>query len=247
MVHIGRMGRTAVILIHEEMEGPGLLEGALRAWGFELLLRFRRVERGDESAPLVVAMGGPMAVYEARRHPFLMDELALLQARLAAGRPCLGICFGAQLLASAAGAKVGRGESGMELGVFPLSLTPEAALDPAFSELAAGTSFAHWHRDTFEAVPGAVRLALTERYLEQAFKLGPSYGLQFHPELDAATLERWLRQSPEDVGESGRPLEQIIDTDLPRLRMSEPAAEQLLARLARHFARCCSAQEQNVG
>src|SRR5215472_14686678 len=70
----------------------------------------------------------------------------------------------------------------MELGVFPLSLTPEAAVDPAFSELAAGTSFAHWHRDTFEAVPGAVRLALTERYLEQAFKLGPSYGLQFHPE-----------------------------------------------------------------
>jgi len=67
------MGRTAVILIHEETEGPGLLEGALRAWGFELLLRFRRVEPGDESAPLVVAMGGPMAVYEARRHPVLME------------------------------------------------------------------------------------------------------------------------------------------------------------------------------
>jgi GMP synthase (glutamine-hydrolysing) len=238
-MHTRRMDRRAPIVIHEEMEGPGLLEIALRAAGFDPVQRFRRLEPGDATAPLVVVMGGPMAVYEANRHPFLAGELAMLRARLSQGRPSLGICLGAQLLAAAAGSEVRPGESGFELGVFPLSLTAEAASDPVFSEIPSPVSFAHWHRDQFDAVPGAVRLAFTERYSEQGFRLANSYALQFHPELDAATFESWLRASPADVEQAGRSLPEIIETDLPLLKAWQPTAERLLERLARHFAEIC--------
>jgi GMP synthase (glutamine-hydrolysing) len=233
------MDRRALILIHDELEGAGLLEVALRAAGFEPVDRFRRLEPGDGSAPLVVAMGGSMAVYEAERHPFLSAEIALLKGRLAEGRPSLGICLGAQLLAAAAGAEVRRGRSGLELGVFPVSFTPEAGSDGIFADLPSKTRFVHWHQDEFDAVPGAVGLAYTDRYRQQAFRLGTSYGVQFHPELDAAMFEAWLRASPAEVERSGRGPGDVLATDLPMLRASQPTAERLLARLAEHFANRC--------
>jgi len=233
------MDRRALILIHEELEGAGLLENALRAAGFDLVHRFRRLEPGDGTAPLLVAMGGPMAAYETERHPFLAAEIALLKVRLAAGRPSLGICLGSQMLAAAAGAKVRRGRAGLELGVFPVSLTAEAGSDGVFSELPSNTPFAHWHEDEFDAVPGAVGLAYTDRYRQQAFRLGASYGVQFHPELDASMFEAWLRASPAEVERSGRRLDEALDADLPLLRASQLTAERLVERLAEHFANSC--------
>ncbi len=233
------MDRRALILIHEELEGAGLLENALRAAGFQPVNRFRRLEPGDGSAPLVVAMGGPMAAYETERHPFLAAEIALLKARLAEGRPSLGICLGAQLLAAAAGAQVRRGRAGLELGVFPVSLTADAGSDAVFADLPSKTPFVHWHEDELDAVPGAVGLAYTDRCREQAFRLGSSYGVQFHPELDASMFEAWLRASPAEVERSGRRLDEVLDADLPLLRASQPTAERLLERLAQHFANTC--------
>ncbi len=244
MMHTRSVERRALILIHEEMEGAGLLGSALRTAGFELVQRFRRLEPGDYSAPLWVVMGGPMAVYEANHHPFLSAEIGALQERLAGGRPTLGICLGAQLLAAAAGAVVGPGQLGLELGVLPVSLSEAAASDPVFGDLPPNPAFVHWHQDAFGPVPGATHLASTARYREQAFRLGSSYGLQFHPELDAATFEEWLRASPADVERSGRSLQSILDADLPKLRTVQPVGERLLDRLARHFADRCLSLER---
>ncbi len=235
------MKLRAIIAVHAEHEGPGLLQRHLREAGFELVLRFRQLEPEDKFAPLLVVMGGPMAAYEAERFPFLASELRLLQARLELGGPCLGICLGAQLLAAAAGANVHPGEMGFELGVFPVSLTTEASADPVFRGMPSKMSFAHWHQDAFDPVPGGVRLASTERYREQAFRIGDSYGLQFHPELDAATFGDWLLASPrQEVQRSGRSVLEIIETDLPQLRASQQMAEELLERIARRFAQSCS-------
>jgi len=243
MMHTRFVDRSALILIHEPNEGEGLLGPALKAAGFDLVHRFRHLEASDASAPLWVLMGGPMAVYESDRHLFLAAEITAIQARLAAGRPMLGICLGAQLIAAAAGAAVQRGQAGPEIGVAPITLCEAAALDPVFADLLPHPAFAHWHGDTFDAVPGATRLASSAMYPEQAFRLGNSYGLQFHPELDAATFEHWLRASPEEVERSGRSLPSVIEADLPKLRACQPIAERLLDRLARHFAQCCFASE----
>lgn len=225
----------AVVFQHEEHEGPGLLEPVLKEAGFSLVSRFRSVRREDVDAELVVVMGGPMGVYEAEQHPFLHDELALLTERLAYERPCLGICLGAQLLASAAGAEVFLGKNGFEVGVAPVRWTQDGLKDPVIAGVRPKSVVAHWHGDTFKPVPGATLLASTDRYSQQAFRLGTSYGFQFHLELTATEMGRWLDLEAEDLKQRGKDLQEL-KSQLPKLKAAEAENTELLQRLAHHFA-----------
>ncbi|HEX5745309.1 MAG TPA: gamma-glutamyl-gamma-aminobutyrate hydrolase family protein [Archangium sp.] len=231
----------AVVMQHEEHEGPGLLGPALEAAGFTLVKRFRTVKREDLNAELVVVLGGPMGVYEADRHPFLGEELALVTERLALGLPVLGLCLGAQLLAAAAGSEVFVGKNGLEVGVAPVRWTKEALADPVIAGVRPRTPVAHWHQDTFKAVPGATLLASTDRYTQQAFRLGDSYGFQFHLELTADELDRWFTQGAEELVELYEKDVDELRSQLPKLRTAEAENRELLERLAHHFARVARA------
>jgi GMP synthase (glutamine-hydrolysing) len=186
-------------------------------------------------ADLVVVMGGSMGVYEAEQHPFLHEELALLTERLANERPCLGICLGAQLLASAAGAEVFVGRNGFEVGVAPVRWTQDGLKDPVIAGVRPKTVVAHWHGDTFKPVASATLLASTDRYSQQAFRLGTSYGFQFHLELTAAELGRWFDLGAEDLRQRGKDLQEL-EAQLPKLKAAETENTELLRRLAHHFA-----------
>jgi GMP synthase (glutamine-hydrolysing) len=225
----------AVIIEHEAHEGVGLFGPALVTAGFELVRRFRGVERVDLEAALVVVMGGPMGVYEADQHPFLHEELAFLIERLALERPVLGICLGAQLLAAAAGAEVFAGKNGLEVGVGPVRVTKDGAADAAFAGLEKLT-VAHWHGDTFAPVPGAKLLASSDRYTQQAFRLGPSLGLQFHLELTGDELGRWLDLGAAELAAKGKDVAGL-KTQLGKLRAAEGTAKEVLSRIAFDFAR----------
>jgi GMP synthase (glutamine-hydrolysing) len=231
----------AVVMQHEEHEGPGLLGPALEAAGFTLVKRFRAVKREDLNAELVVVLGGPMGVYEADRHPFLGEELGLVTERLALGLPVLGLCLGAQLLAAAAGSEVFVGKNGLEVGVAPVRWTKEALADPVIAGVRPRTTVAHWHQDTFKAVPGATLLASTDRYTQQAFRLGDSYGFQFHLELSADELDRWLTHGAEELVELYEKDVDELRSHLPKLRSAEAENRELLERLAHHFARVARA------
>jgi GMP synthase (glutamine-hydrolysing) len=224
----------AIIIQHEAHEGLELLEPALLTAGFTLVKRFRGVEHKDLEAELVVVLGGPMGVYDGEQHPFLREELGFLIERLALGKPCLGICLGAQLLAAAAGAEVFKGKNGPEIGVGPVRLTKEAGADAVFALLPPKLTVAHWHGDTFTAVPQAALLASSDRYTQQAFRIGNSYGLQFHAELSADAFKRWLELGAEELKALGKDVK-ALEAQLPKLKAAEPVLREFLAQLAFHF------------
>ncbi|MFT3710945.1 MAG: type 1 glutamine amidotransferase [Archangium sp.] len=222
----------AVIWQHEEHEGPHLLEKPLRDAGYVLTTRFRDPRHDDLEAELVVVMGGAMSVTSMEAHPFLGEERAILTERLALDRPSLGICLGAQLLASAAGATVTRGKNGFEVGVAPVRWTKQGLDDVAARGMPAKQTFAHWHEDTWSPVPNATLLASTDRYTQQAFRLNRSYGLQFHPELTADAFASWLRAEAELLAADGKNVQEL-ESALPKLKAAEPQNVAFLEQLVR--------------
>jgi GMP synthase (glutamine-hydrolysing) len=190
---------------HVAFEDLGLLAGLLAERGFSV--RYRDAGIGAMSPELlvrpelVVILGGPIGVYENDLYPFLDAELAAIRTRLAAGKPTLGICLGAQLMAKALGAAVAPGPQ-KEIGWAPLTLTSEgrASVLAAFET----APVLHWHGDNFELPVGAVRLASTPACPNQAFAIGnKQLGLQFHIEVDPARIEQWLIGHTVELGKAG--------------------------------------------
>ncbi len=146
-----------------------------------------------KSCDLLIVLGGPIGVYDDQDYPFLKDEIACIRERLAARKPILGICLGAQLIAAALGARVYPGQQGAEIGWSPLQAAPSSNLPAWFAPLLEpGVSVFHWHGDTFDLPPNALHLAKSELYENQAFAIGNfALGLQFHPEVSADGLESW--------------------------------------------------------
>jgi GMP synthase (glutamine-hydrolysing) len=220
------MTRTATAVRHVAFEDLGLLEPLLREHGYDVVTVDAGIE--DTVTPitgsdLVVVLGGPIGANDADRFPFLADELSALRDRADAGRPTLGICLGAQLLARALGADVG--PSGhTEIGYAPVTLTAEGLRSPL--RHLAGTPVLHWHGDRFAIPAGAHRLASTETCDNQAFALGPNLlGLQFHLEVPPGAVERWLIGYVDSLSALG-----IEPGDL---RRAAKAADDALTRAAR--------------
>jgi GMP synthase (glutamine-hydrolysing) len=188
---------TAVVAIrHVAFEDLGSFAPVCAARGLDV----RYIEAGlddlesiDPLAPdLLVVLGGPIGANDDSDYPFLARELSLLEQRLSAGLPTLGVCLGAQLMARALGARVYPAPA-KEIGYAPITLT-EAGRHSSLSHLAPQkTAVLHWHGDTFDLPKRAVLLASTEVCANQAFAWGAAaLGLQFHAEATAANLERWF-------------------------------------------------------
>src|SRR5207302_3411688 len=103
------MSKTCLVLGHVAFEDLGLLSPLLRERGYGIRYLQAGVDRIDAAAvveaALAVILGGPIGVYETDAYPFIIDEIATIRTRLAADRPMLGICLGAQLMAAALGAR----------------------------------------------------------------------------------------------------------------------------------------------
>lgn len=181
-----------LVLQHIACEPPAAYEDALGARGAELL----RVELDEgEALPdwrdyeAIIAMGGPMGAYEDDL-PWISAEKQLIAEAVNAGTPFWGVCLGAQLLAASLGAGVHPGPA-PEIGVLDVRRTPEAAGDPVFEAAPDRFPALQWHSDTYELPDGAVRLAYSEAYAQQAFVYRRAYGLQFHLEVPVSLAEQW--------------------------------------------------------
>jgi len=221
-----------VTYLHEPNEGLARFRAPLERAGFRVVERLRSPDpAADARAPLLVVLGGPMGVYDAEAFPFLQVELDVLRARLAADRPCIGLCLGSQLLAAAAGSAVFRGARGMSIGVGPVTRAGSSE-DPLLQDLPETFDAVHWHGDTFEPVPGRP-LFRGETYPAQGYRVGRSVGIQFHAELGPEGFRDWVDSSAEDLRRTGRDPEALLAAGLPRLGAAIPVLDRLLEELAR--------------
>ena len=150
----------------------------------------------------LIVLGGRESVTEDGEYPFMSPEQHLIRECIGAGIPVFGICLGSQLMAKALGGSVRR-NAVKEVGWVPLELTEKGKKDPVLSEL-DGMSQMQWHEDTFELPPAAIHLAMSRDCRNQAYKVNNiTYSVQFHPEIDRATIEQWLRES-ESLSEEDR-------------------------------------------
>lgn len=186
--------RTALVIRHIAFEDLGSLAAPLEHAGYRI--DYRDAAANDLAAidplaaDLLIVLGGPMGVYEAAFHPFIRDEIRLLEARLAADLPTFGICLGAPLIAHVLGSRVYPGPV-KEIGWGEVTLTAAGRAGPLAA--IAAVPVLHWHGDTFDLPAGCDLLASTAHYSNQAFARGPRLlGLQFHPEAHRAGFECWL-------------------------------------------------------
>ena len=205
--------KTVFVIRHIAFEDLGAFAPVLQSKGYDIQycdvgvhdLTALQPRRSD----LVIVLGGPIGAYEEDSYPFLKVEISIIEERLKACHPTMGICLGAQLIARAAGAHV-YPSLGKEIGFAPITLT-EPGNKSCLAPFGDAPMTLHWHGDTFDLPPGAERLASTALCENQAFSLGSNIiGFQFHPEADTGTLECWLIGHAVELAAAG--------VDLPSLR-----------------------------
>jgi GMP synthase (glutamine-hydrolysing) len=146
----------------------------------------------------VMVFGGSQHPDEDARFDWLAREEEFLQELLAEKVPVFGVCLGAQMLARAAGARVGPA-SAPEIGWLDVALTADGAEDPVLGVLPPQATVFQWHHYTFDVPPGGSELARSP-VCPQAFRLqGPAWGIQFHAEVTLPMLTAWSEEDPDDL------------------------------------------------
>lgn len=221
-----------LVVCHPAGGTSGVFHDAARAAG-AVLDEWLPAERPEPPRPLgdyaaLVVLGGDQNVSEQHRFPYLTAEIALLREWLPGGRPILGVCLGAQLLAEAAGGRVVRAER-RELGWLDVDLLPAAADDPVLGFAPARVTALQWHSWAVEPPPGATVLAHSPVCV-QAFRLGSAWGVQFHPEVDRAILASWLEDLDRGVPPQARDAETLEGGVAQHLDAWNAIGRELFAR-----------------
>ena len=181
-------------IVHGKDARSGIFGDAVRDAGHELDERsfaFGEAPSEPQGYEAVMVFGGAMNVHEVDGNPWLTEEGRALERVLDAGVPTLGVCLGAQLLASVAGGHVSRAPE-PEIGWHELELTPEARDDPVFGRLPERFTACQWHSYQFDLPPGATLLARSPISL-QGYRLGKNaWGTQFHGEVSREIFARWI-------------------------------------------------------
>ena len=214
---------------HSPSDGLGLIAPVLDAHGIAYqcadLYDAPAGETSITDADTLILLGGSMSANDNLW--FLDREIECIKAAVQAGKPVLGICLGAQLIAKALGAKVYPNRR-KEIGWAPVTFTGAAQEDPLFHGHGSEVIF-HWHGETFDLPEGAELLASSAGCRHQAFRFGDRvYGLQFHLEVTPEMIAQWCQ---EDEACGAREATEPIDPHVHSARSMD------LARLV--FGRWC--------
>jgi GMP synthase (glutamine-hydrolysing) len=191
--------KKLLVLQHVAHELLGTLNPLLKRAGFRI--RYVNFARHPDAQPSLdgydglVILGGPMSVNDSNRLPHLTTEMKLIEQAMKLNLPVLGICLGAQLIARTLGAAVYPNRE-KEIGWYDVSPTDHAQRDPLLSAFEETEKIFQWHGETFDIPRSTSHLAFSSLCANQAFRYERNvYGLQFHLEVDAPMIHRWLRVS----------------------------------------------------
>ena len=224
-----------ICLQHVEFEGPAWIGRWVEKNAMELktvgLFRSESLPAPGEFDGLVV-MGGPMGANDEHRFHWMAPEKDLIARAVQLGKPTLGICLGAQLIASALDAGVYPNPK-KEIGWFPLDKTAEADQSDFGALLPGRFTAMHWHGDTFDLPQGAVHLARSQACVNQAFAYKDHVlGLQFHLEATQDSIEALIENCRDElVPASMVQSETRIRTGCSGLEATHAVLEGLLKRL----------------
>jgi GMP synthase-like glutamine amidotransferase len=185
------------IIQHVDFEKPGLIED----WANENnhIISFTHLYKNQLSPDLnnfdlLIIMGGPMGVYDFDKYPWISKELDFIRKCVEKNKAILGICLGAQLLASALGARVYEGPN-KEIGWLPVSWKKSP-----INNIPDQHNVFHWHGDTFDIPNGATHLASSKGVPNQAFIYNNNViGLQFHLEVNSQSVDLMLKNCIDDL------------------------------------------------
>ncbi len=196
----GGVPRPVLVIHHQKHSTPGRVGRWLLEAGFRLDIR--RPRFGDrlpdslEGHAGVVIFGGPMSANDRAREPYIQAEIDWLAVPLSEERPLLGVCLGAQMLAMFLGAAVRpHPERRVEIGYHPIMETEAGRRIAPWPK-----AVYQWHQEGFDLPAGARLLARGEAFENQAFAYGPAaFGVQFHPEITYAMVNRWTSANPDKL------------------------------------------------
>ena len=219
----------ALILQHEEPTPPGLVTEWLGGHGtnvetFRIDVHDREVD--PTRFDLIVSLGSEFAAFDDTK-PFVPREASLLRRAVDAEVPVLGLCFGGQMLARVLGGEVYR-SSDSEIGWLPVQST-----DP---EMVPEGPWFQWHFDTFALPPGATLMAETH-VGPQAFVMGRSLGLQFHPEVTTDIMTDWVREYRHELDADGVDPDALLEETKRRAVDSKRMSLRLMEWFLRDVAR----------
>ena len=197
-------------VMHSEPEFPYNNEAFFARRGDEiedLIFRAGQKGRAPERYSAVIVYGGYMSPFDDVGHPWIKEELGYLESCLKSEIPLLGICLGSQLLARVLGARVYRSPA-PEFGFKRITLNEAGVADPVLGRLGAGSpdrSFLaiEWHSDAWDLPVGAVSLASSRTWENEAYRYGPrvlatQFHLEFTQERMAKSIERDTSELPDD-------------------------------------------------
>lgn len=177
----------------------------------------------------VMVFGGSQHPDEDDRFAWLGHEEEFLKEVLAERVPVFGVCLGAQMLARAAGARVGPA-SAAEIGWFEVELTPAGVADPVLGAMPRNATVFQWHRYRFDIPAGGIELA-RNAVCPQAFRLAqPAWGIQFHAEITLPMTEAWAEEDPEELP---MPAEELLAESRERMSASNALGRALCAAFLR--------------
>ena len=192
--------KPVAIFRHSAADGPAYFATFLQQHG--LPYREIRIDLGEpvpehaDQFAGIAFMGGPMSVNDPL--PWIPASLALIRDAIARDVPLIGHCLGGQLISKALGGEVTSNPSGKEIGWHRIEVA-----DPTLGQQWLGTDDGlvgfHWHGEIFTLPPGAQWLARSKACTNQAYAFGPHIGMQFHIEMDEATISHWCKEGEPEV------------------------------------------------